>query len=279
MYSMTEGFAYRNSLSTSVAVTGSLALEVIGMSAGHLAMKIFQEWLNGKRNRAYLGLVMVVVLASYVGLGLFELDGNTTGQIMFLIAPLMYITQGVRKVLVKYDLEDTENALRSREVRERTDRANWEAAQEAERIEREIKASEAALAHQAKLAELEEKKRQSELAYQAQLAELENKRKEADTHRQIEAAKLKLQHEQNIAQMSHDEKMAKLAKRGQLAANSPQVAGGNVANYTDWRKVPADEKERLATLSPEGLNRELSHLPDRTRREWVSRLRQVKPQN
>ena len=232
----------------------AVALECIGIITGHLTMQIWQDFINGKKGRIPLGVLSVVVLICYVLLGLYELKELPTGQMAFLMAPLMYITKGVHIVQKKWQAEEEaeqERLAQKRQTEQAQNAESWQAEQT--------------------------KKRQAdELEYRRKQLELERQDKEAETQRQLAIANAKWEHEHQLKKIELEAKQAKRTGRNgaQLANNMPQVASANVYQYTDWRTVPEDIKKLVAEMTPEEIGRTFPNLAERTCREWRKKARQ-----
>lgn len=78
-------------LAIPAGIAAAVGLEMVGIFAGHLAMELWQR----KDGRAWLAVGIMVV---YVAIGVIELAG-TIGQVMFLIAPLVYVLVGLRQAV------------------------------------------------------------------------------------------------------------------------------------------------------------------------------------
>lgn len=251
--------------SSAAAIVFASALECLGLLAGHSVIGTWQEIVNGKLGRIPLGILMLAVLICYALMGLYELSGYPTGQMAFLMAPLMYITKGAHIVQKKWQEEEAAEA--ERKAQQQAAEIAHQQAQKQNELQTKKQADEIGLLSQQQAAEIAHKK---------QLLELEQQAKEAETQRQLAIANAKWEHEAQIKKLEIEAKQAKRSGRSgaQLAGNMPQVANQNVYQYTDWRTVPEDVKRLVAEMTPEEIGRTFPHLAERTCREWRKKARQ-----
>jgi len=100
-------------LATPAGVAAAVGLEMVGIFAGHLAMELWQR----RDGRAWLA---AGIMAVYVAIGVIELSG-TIGQVMFLIAPLVYVLVGLRQAVDEAAAAET--AVSSTKLRYQMDQA------------------------------------------------------------------------------------------------------------------------------------------------------------
>lgn len=107
-----------------VAALSAAGLEVVGILAGHTSMEF---WKRKDKERAIVaGLIMLI----YTAIGIYQLRG-TTGAIMFLVAPMVYILVALRHGLSEEKTAENQEAIHNRrvEAQEREHRQRLEAAQ------------------------------------------------------------------------------------------------------------------------------------------------------
>jgi len=111
-------------LSVPVASLSAAGLEVVGILSGHTSMEF---WKRRDKERAIIAAVIMVL---YTGIGMYQLRA-TTGAIMFLIAPMVYILVALRHSLGEEKTTEKQQAIHGRrvEAQEREHRQRLEAAQ------------------------------------------------------------------------------------------------------------------------------------------------------
>ena len=101
-------------------------------------------------------------------------------------------------------------------------------------------------------------------------AERADKQAEAERAQQLKLAQLAAQKEVQLAKLT-------AATSRQDSGNLPQEKrqhGGNLQwDYTDWRLVPPEIKQKIATMTAPELAPIMPHLADTTRRSWVRKAK------
>jgi flagellar biosynthesis GTPase FlhF len=234
-------------LAAIVGICAAAGMEGVGIYAGHTAVQAF------RLGRWYLGTGAAIILVAYVGIGASKLTGF--GQTMFFVAPLSYLILGINHAV---------------EVAE----------------EREKQAEETAKMQADSNRELEQQREEERRKEEAERAELQ-RAEEADrvARRDQLAAERQARLDAQAAEkerLAHEERMAKIAAKQaatsrQVADNlPPQVAApsdGLRWDYTDWRLVPLEVKEQIATMTAPQLAAIMPHLGETTRRSWVRKSR------
>lgn len=111
-------------LAVAVAIAAAVGLEVVGILAGHNAIEF---WKRKERESA---IAAGVIMVCYTAIGMYQLRG-TTGAIMFLVAPMVYILVALRHNLGEEKTAEKQqvNYDRRVEAQEREHRQRLEAAQ------------------------------------------------------------------------------------------------------------------------------------------------------
>ncbi len=196
-------------LSLAAAISAAIALETVGILAGHAMITFF-----GQKKYFFSG-VALLILGTYVGLGVYELWA-TAGAIMFGVAFLVYVLIALK---------------------EEAERMNHELAQkaEAEQAERQT-------AHDDRVAQLE---REARLAHETELAKIAAQKEIALAKLQAtQNVAPVLQVQRNTQQNSNAEAIIELHRQGVKQADIAREL--NVPPYTvsrvlkPYKQVSAD---------------------------------------
>jgi flagellar biosynthesis GTPase FlhF len=202
-----------NWLAIPAGIAAAVGLEMVGIFAGHLMMELWQR----RDGRAWLA---AGIMAVYVGIGVIELAG-TIGQVMFLIAPLVYVLVGLRQTVDEVAGRETAVSATRLDFQLEQARLDREA-------ERERQASNDRRQHEENLRKLE---LEASASTEQAAITLEEKRLQADERRRKREAR-RAQAEGKRAQAALDS-MATEEKVLAIYSKDPKASQQSVANQTD----------------------------------------------
>jgi len=219
-----------------VGTFAAIGLEGIGIFAGHTAVKSFRLGLTKE------GMVATAVLIAYVVLGAYKLEGF--GRIMFFMAPLGYLILGLHDSIIAFE----EQSIASEN--------------EAQRAKQELLAADNEAKLETMRLEAERQKERDQLAAQRQ-ARID----------QQAAEKERLAHEERMAKIAAKTAATSRQDSGNLPQGKRQHSGNTQWDYTDWRTVPLEIKQKIANMTAPELAPIMPHLGDTTRRSWVRKAK------
>ena len=127
--------------------------------------------------------------------------------------------------------------------------------------------------HAVEVAETKEAQSENEaqLASEEQLAaDRADKQAEAERAQQLKLAQLAAQKEVQLAKVTA---ATSRQDSGNLPQEKRQHSGNPQWDYTDWRLVPLEIKQKIATMTAPELAPIMPHLGDTTRRSWVRKAK------
>jgi flagellar biosynthesis GTPase FlhF len=230
-------------LAVIVGICAAAGMEGVGIYSGHTAVQAF------RLGRWYLGSFAAAILAAYVIIGASKLTGF--GQTMFFVAPLSYLILGINHAVEV--AEEREKAAEEQAKKQADSNRELEQQREEER-----RKEEADMAAQQRAEEADRVARRDQLAAERQA------RLDAQN-----AEKERLAHEERMAKIAAKTAATSRKDSGKLPLQVAANGDGLRWDYTDWRKVPHEAKQQIATMTAPQLAAIMPHLADTTRRLWV----------